>query len=139
MARITVDRGPAAPQALGADAPVNNIAVTIQDRSGPVLVRGVLEIDNTGAAIVAPDSASIAVNGVTVAATTRTHSIGAAGRVTLPLEHVIEAPAVGDIITLRVTGTAQAGHQLLADRSSLTVQALPANAALLAGIGPATA
>jgi hypothetical protein len=69
MAKVTIDRGPTAAQALGADAPVNNMSLTIQDRVGPIMVRAVLEIDNTGVAIVAPDSASIALNGVAIAAT----------------------------------------------------------------------
>lgn len=139
MSRMTIDRGPTGVQAAGADAPVNNMSITIQDRSGPIRIDAVLEIDNTGVAIVAPDVASIAVNGVSVALTQRTHTLGAAGRVNLKLEHVIEAPAVGDIITVRWSGTVQAGHQLLAGASALSVQALPVNAAVMAGIGPATA
>jgi hypothetical protein len=140
MAKITVDVGPVAAQALTAGiAAVNNIGVTIQDRSGPVAVKADFTVNNP-AASTPTVTASIRKNGVTVASTTRSLIMVASSRGPIHIEHVDLAPVVGDVFALEIqTSAAVAAHELTANQTSLTVEALGQDAALVAGIGPATA
>lgn len=140
MAKVTVDIGPVAVQALTTGAlPVNNIGVTIQDRSGPIAVRGDFTVNNP-AASTPTVTAAIRKNAVQIASTVRTLIMVASSRVPIHIEHVDLAPVVGDVFTLEIlTSAAVAAHELTANQSSLTVEALGQDAALVAGIGPATA
>ena len=138
MAKVTVDVGPAAAQALGAVAAVNNIGVTIQDRPGPVRLSGVLTINNPAASTPTVTGA-IRKNGVQVASTVRTMVMTASIRMPMVIDHVDLAAAVGDVYTLEAaTSAAVAAHELTVNQTSLTVEALSQDAALVAGIGPAT-
>jgi len=138
MAKVTVDVGPAAAQALGAVAAVNNIGVTIQDRPGPVRLSGVLTINNP-AASTPTVTCAIRKNGVQVLSTVRTMVMTASIRMPIVIDHVDLAAAVGDVYTLEAaTSAAVAAHELTANQTSLTVEGLSQDAALVAGIGPAT-
>lgn len=139
MAKRTTDRGPAVAQAVTvAEQAVNNISVTIQDRAGPVSLKGVFTITNP-AAQTPTDTVMIAKNGVLFGGALSSLTHIASDR----LQGVVEAEdqaVVGDIYTLRISSTvAGAGHELVAGQTSLTVEALGQDAALVAGIGPATA
>lgn len=139
MAKVTVDVGPAAAQALAAAAAVNNIGVTIQDRVGPIALRGAFTVNNP-AASTPTVTAAIRKNGVQIASTVRTLIMVASSRVPIYIEHVDLAPVVGDVYTLEIaTSAAVAAHELTANQTALTVEALGQDAALVAGIGPATA
>jgi hypothetical protein len=140
MAKVTVDIGPVAAQALTAGiVAVSNIGVTIQDRSGPVRVIADFTVNNP-AASTPTVTASIRKNAVTIATTTRTLVMVASSRVPMHIEHVDLAPAVGDVFALEIqTSAAVATHELTANQTSLTVEALGQDAAEVAGVGPATA
>jgi hypothetical protein len=139
MAKVTVDVGPAAAQALAGAAPVNNISITIADRVGPIALRGIFTINNP-AASTPTVTAAIRKNAVQIASTVRTTVLVASQRVQMVIEHADLAPAVGDQYTLEIaTSAAVANHELTASQTSLTVEALSQDAAMCAGIGPSTA
>jgi cytochrome P450 len=140
MAQITVDIGPAAAQALTVGvAAVANIGVSIIDRPGPVRLAGNFTVNNP-AASTPTVTAALRKNGLQIAATVRTLIMAASTRVPIHVEHVDLAAAVGDVYTMEIaTSAAVAGHELTVNQSSLTVQALTQNAAVIAGIGPPTA
>lgn len=140
MAKATIDVGPVAAQALTVGiVAVSNIGVTIQDRSGPIKLDAVLTVNNP-AASTPTVTASIRKNGVAIASTTRTLVMTASIRVPIVMQHIDLAPAVGDVFALEVaTSAAIAVHELTAGQSHLLVEALGQDAALVAGIGPATA
>lgn len=140
MAKVTLDVGPAVNQTVVvAIAAVNNIGVTIVDRGGPVALRAVLTVDNAGAGGNTL-TASIRKNGVIVAGTTRTAILVAVSRVAVVLEHVDLVAAVGDVYALEVNVAAVVVPTLLiANQCHLAVEALGQDAALVAGIGAATA
>lgn len=140
MAKVTVDVGPAAAQALTAGLlPVNNISVAVVDRPGPVMLRGTLTINNP-AASTPTVTAGLRKNGVQIATTVRSMVMTASIRMPIYIEHVDLVAAVGDVYTMEiVTSAAVAAHELTANQSSLTVEALSQDAALCAGIGPALA
>jgi hypothetical protein len=139
MAKSIIDRGPVALQAVTvAEQAVNNIGVTITDRAGPVSLRAVFTITNP-AAQTPTDTLLIGKNAVAIAGVSSTLTHLASDRLQGVLEHVDQA-AVGDVYTLRISSTvAGAGHQLEVNQTSLTVEALSQDAALVAGIGPVTA
>lgn len=140
MAKVTLDSGPVAVQALTVgQLPVNNIGVTIVDRGGPVRVSGAFTVNNP-AASTPTVTAGIRKNGVQIASTIRTLVMVASSRVPIHIDHIDLAAAVGDVFALDVqTSAAVAGHELPANQTSLTVEALSQDAALCAGVGPATA
>jgi uncharacterized integral membrane protein len=139
MAKITVDVGPVAAQALAAVAPVNNIGVAIVDRAGPIALRAGFTVNNP-AASTPTVTAAIRKNAVQIASTVRTIIMVASQRVSMFIDHVDLAPVVGDVYTLEIaTSAAVAAHELTANQTSLTVEALGQDAALVAGIGAATA
>jgi hypothetical protein len=139
MAKAVVDRGPTAIQAVTvAEQAVSNIGLTIVDRPGPVLLRGVFTITNP-AAQTPTDTLLLAKNGVAIAGAISTVTHLASDRLQGVVEHVDQA-VVGDVYSMRISSTvAGAGHQLEAGQSSLLVEALSQDAALVAGVGPATA
>ena len=140
MAKVTIDVGPAAAQAIPAvETLVNNISVAIVDRGGPVALRALFTVNNP-AASTPTVTASIRKNGVEIASTVRTLVMTASIRVPIYIEHIDLAAVVGDVYTLAIeTSAAVAAHELTANQSSLTVEALSQDAALCAGIGPALA
>ena len=139
MPKVTVDVGPAAAQALGAVAPVNNISVAIVDRGGPVKISGAFVVNNP-AANTPTVTVAVRKNGVQIASSVRTAIMVASSRVSIPVEHVDLAAAVGDVYTLEAaTSAAAANHELTANQTHLTVEALSQDAAVVAGIGPAAA
>jgi hypothetical protein len=139
MAKATIDRGPAVVQAVTvAEQAVNNISITIQDRPGPVLLLGMFTVTNP-AAQTPTDSLLLAKNGVAIVGAVSSLTHIASDRLQGVVHHVDQA-VVGDVYTMRISSTvAGAGHQLEAGQCSLTVEALSQDAALVAGIGPATA
>ena len=140
MAKVVVDVGPAAAQALTVGiAAVNNIGPTVIDRGGPVLLRGVLTVNNP-AASTPTVTAALRKNGVQIASTVRTLVMVASQRVQMYLDHIDPAAAVGDIFAMEInTSAAVAAHELTANQSSLSCEGLSSDGALCAGIGPAVA
>lgn len=140
MAKITVDVGPAAAQALAVGvAAVNNISVAIVDRGGPVRLSGRFAVNNPAASTPTVTMA-LRKNGVQIASTVRTMVMVASTRNHCGIEHVDLAAAVGDVYTMEAaTSAAVASHELRANENSLTVEGLGQDAAVVAGIGPATA
>jgi len=140
MAKVVVDVGPAAAQALTVGiAAVNNIGPTVIDRGGPVRLEGVLTVNNP-AASTPTVTAALRKNGVQIASTVRTIVMVASSRVQMLLDHIDPAAAVGDIFTMEVnTSAAVAAHELTANQSSLVCEGLSSDGALCAGIGPAVA
>lgn len=139
MAKVTVDVGPAAAQALGAAAPVNNISVAVVDRGGPVALRGSFTVNNP-AASTPTVTCAIRKNGVQIASTVRSMIMVASERKQVVIEHVDLNAAVGDTYTLEAaTSAAVANHELTANQSALVVEALSQDAAVVAGIGAAAA
>ena len=140
MAKIVVDVGPAAAQAIpAAVAAVNNIGVTIVDRGGPVKLTADFTVNNP-AASTPTVTAAIRKNAVQIASTVRTLVMVASSRVPIHIEHVDLAAVAGDVFTLEiVTSAAVAAHELTANQTSLTVEGISQDAALVAGIGAATA
>jgi len=140
MAKITIDVGPVAAQALAAaETLVNNIGVTIADRAGPVALRAMFTVNNP-AASTPTVTCSIRKNAVEIASTVRTILFAASTRMQMLTEHVDLVAAVGDVYTLAIeTSAAVANHELTAGQTHLVVEALSQDAALCAGIGPATA
>ena len=138
MAKVTVDVGPAAAQAVpGVAAAVNNISVAVVDRAGPVRVIADLTVNNP-AASTPTVTAAIRKNGVQVASTVRTLVMVASSRVPMHIEHVDLAAVVGDTYTIEIVSSAPvAAHELTANQTSLTVEALSNDAARCAGIGAA--
>jgi hypothetical protein len=140
MAKVTLDVGPAANQTVVvAIAAVNNIGVTIQDRGGPVALRAGLTVDNAGAGANTLTT-SLRKNGVIIAVTTKTVILVAATRQNVSLEHVDLSATVGDVYAIEANVAAVVVPTLLiANQCHLLVEALSQDAALVAGIGPATA
>lgn len=140
MAKMTVDVGPAADQTVVvAIAAVNNIGVTIADRAGPVALRAGVTVDNAGAGA-NTCTVSMRKNGVIIASTTRSIVMIAVSRQSMVLEHVDLVAAVGDVYALQANVAAVVVPTLLlTNQSHLVVEALGQDAALVAGIGPATA
>lgn len=138
MAKVTVDVGPTAAQALTVGiAVVNNISVAVIDRAGPVKLSADLTVNNP-AASTPTVTASLRKNGVIIATTSRTLVMVASSRVPIHIEHVDLAAAVGDIFQIEVnTSAAVASHELTAGQTSLVVEALSQDAALCAGVGSA--
>lgn len=139
MAQVTLDIGPAAQQAIpAAPAAINNIGVTIVDRGGLVLLRGVIECHN-GSAASRTYTAAIRKNAVQVAATVRDIEVATLLRAQIVVEHT-DVAVVGDAYTLEIDAdAADAASVLEANKSHLLVQGLHPNAGVLPGIGAATA
>lgn|SRR5574341_128463 len=140
MAKVTMDRGPVAQQAIpAAPAAVNNIGVAIVDRSGPVRVFGQVECNN-GSAATRTYTAAIRRNGVQIAETVQVIEVATLLTGLVAVMFVDLAPAVGDIFTLEIDAdAADAASVIDINRAFLYVEALSQDAALCAGIGPATA
>lgn len=140
MAKVTLDVGPAANQTVVvAVAAVNNIGVTIQDRNGPVALRASVIVDNAGAGA-NTCTVSMRKNAVLIPNTTRSLVMIAASRQSVTIDHVDLAAVVGDVYALEANVAAVVtATLLLANQTSLFVEALSQDAALVAGIGPATA
>lgn len=140
MAKTTIDVGPAANfTAVVAAAAVPNMSIAIVDRAGPVAIRAGVTVDNAGAGFNTV-TLTIAKNAVAIAATTRTIVMIAASRQNVSLEHVDLVAAVGDAYTIQAnTAAVVVPILLLANQCHLVVEALGQDAALVAGIGPATA
>jgi hypothetical protein len=140
MAKITLDRGPAAQQAIpAAPAAVNNIGVSVADRAGPVLVRGVIECHN-GSAASRTYTAAIRKNAVQVALTVQNIEVATLLRSQIVVEHVDLVATVGDTYTLEIDAdAADAASVIEINGAYMIVEALSQDAALVAGIGPATA
>lgn len=140
MAKIVIDRGPAAQQAIpAAPAPVNNISLMIVDRGGPVVVRGQVECHN-GSAASRTYIAAVRKNGVQVAETVRTIEVATLLRAQVMVEHVDLVAVVGDVYTLEIDAdAADAASVIEINGASLIAEGMSQNGALCAGIGPATA
>jgi hypothetical protein len=139
MAKVTLDVGPVAAQALTVgQVAVNNIGVTIQDRPGPVKLHASLVVNNP-AASTPTVTAGIRKNGVQVVSTARTMVMVASTRISIEIDHFDPAAVVGDVFALDIqTSAAVAAHELTANGTSLLVEAVSQDAALCAGIGPVT-
>lgn len=140
MAKVVIDVGPAAAQALTVGvAAVNNIGPTVIDRGGPVRLTADFTVNNP-AASTPTVTAAIRKNGVQIASTVRTLVMVASSRVPIHIEHVDTAAVVGDVFTLEIaTSAAVAAHELTANQTSLAVEGLSTDGALCAGIGAAVA
>ena len=140
MAKVTVDVGPAVAQALTVGVQsVNNISVAVVDRAGPVRLTGQFAINNPAASTPTVTMA-LRKNGNQIAGTVRTMVMVASSRNNYPIDHVDPAAAVGDVYTMEAaTSAAVAVHELRANENSLTVEALGQDAAVVAGVGAATA
>lgn len=140
MAKIVLDLGPAAQQAIAAaPAAVNNISVTIVDRGGPVYLSGVIECHN-GSAASRTYTAAILKNAVQVASTVRAIEVATLLRAQVTVEHVDLAAAVGDVYQLEIDAdTADAASVIEINKAHLIVQGVSQNGAVCAGIGAATA
>lgn len=140
MAKITIDRGPAAQQAIpAAPAVVNNIAVAVADRAGPVALRAVVECHN-GSAASRTYTAAIRKNAVQIAATVQDIEVATLLRAQVVMEHVDLVATVGDTYTVEIDAdAADAASVIEMNKAYLVVEALSQDAALCAGIGPATA
>ena len=140
MAKITVDYGPVAQQAIpAAPAIVNNIGVSVVDRAGPVLIRAQIECHN-GSAASRTYTGAVRKNGVQVLLTVVNVEVATLLRSVIPLLHFEPAAAVGDIFTLEIDAdAADAASVIEINGAVMMVEGLSKDAALVAGIGPATA
>jgi hypothetical protein len=140
MAKVVIDVGPAAAQALAvAPAAVNNIGPTVVDRGGPVRLTGIFTVNNP-AASTPTVTAAIRKNGVQIASTVRSLVMVASSRNILHIDHIDPVAVVGDVYTLEIaTSAAVAAHELTANQTSLTCEGVSTDGALCAGIGAAVA
>lgn len=140
MAKSTLDAGPAANfTVVVAVAAIPNISVAVVDRAGPVALRASVTVDNAGAGA-NTCSLVIAKNAVGIATSVRTIVMIAASRQNVSLEALDLVAVVGDVYTIRANVAAVVVPTLiLANEAHLVVEALGQDAALVAGIGPATA
>lgn len=139
MAKMTLDRGPAANfTVVVAEAVVPNMSITIEDRVGPIRVQAVLTVDNAGAGANTING-RIARNGVAIALADRTMVMTNVTRQCMVLDFIELAPTVGDVFTIRASVAAVVVPTLLvAGQCSLMVEGVSQDAAVVAGIGPAT-
>lgn len=139
MAKIVLDVGPAAQQAIpAAPAAVNNIGLTVVDRGGLVALRGVIECHN-GSAASRTYTAAIRKNGVQVAGTVRDIEVATLLRAQVTVEHVDTAAAVGDSYTLEIDAdAADAASVIEINKAHLIAEGVTPNHGVVAGIGPAT-
>jgi hypothetical protein len=99
-------------------------------------LRAIFTINNP-AANTPTVTCAIRKNGVQVASTVRSMIMTASIRMPIVIEHVDILAAVGDVYTLEAaTSAALATHELTINQTSLTVEALSQDAALVAGISP---
>lgn len=140
MAKIVLDQGPAAQQAIPATAAaVNNISLTIVDRGGPVKLSGVIECHN-GSAASRTYTAAIRKNAVQVASTVRDIEVATLLRAQVILEHVDLAAAVGDVYQLEIDAdAADAASVIEINKAHLVVEGVSQDGAVVAGVGVATA
>lgn len=140
MAKATLDRGPAAQQAIpAAPAAVNNISVAVVDRAGPVKIEGLIECHN-GSAASRTYTAAVRKNGAQVVTTLMSVEVATLLRAIVPVVHLDLAAAVGDVYTLEIDAdAADAASVIEINGAVMIVEALSQDAALCAGIGPATA
>lgn len=140
MSKFREDRGPVVAFAVPAvEGAIPNIGLTIQDRSGPIMVLAGVEITNP-AANVPTVTARIARNGVAIAASDQIMIMVASTRIMMILFFSERNPTVGDIFTLRLsTNAAAAGHEVAAGRAFLYIVGEARDDAFVAGISTPTA
>lgn len=140
MAKVTVDVGPAVNQTLVvAGSAINNIGVAIVDRGGPVSVRGGLTVDNAGAGANTV-FLSLRKNALVLGSSARTLIMVSGTRQAITLEAVDLVAVPGDVYSIHASVAAVVTPTLaMVNECYVTVEALSQDAALCAGIGPATA
>lgn len=140
MAKVTVDRGPVAQQAIpAAPAAVNNISVAVVDRGGPVKIEALIECHN-GSAASRTYTGAVRKNGVQVATTVMNIEVATLLRGQVVLMHVDPVAVVGDVFTLEIDAdAADAASVIEINGAVMIVEGMSKDAALVAGIGPAAA
>lgn len=139
MAKITLDRGPNSPTPLTLVAtPIPNMSVVLSDRPGIVLVSAIFSFFNV-ALNTATVTCRLLKNGISQGLPDFLHTSTGAGTFQVSINELHPSAAVGDVFTMDVKTSSEAvGHNLVSAGSSMSVQAISADAALCAGIGPAS-
>lgn len=140
MAKVVMDVGPAADFPIpAAMVPVGNIQLTVVDRGGPVLVRGVVECSN-GSVGAKTYTCAIRKNGIVQGASQRQIVVGAGGRAQVVVELIDSQTVVGDFFDIGIgADAADPASVIVANRAHLIAVAVTQDTALVAGIGPAAA
>lgn len=135
MAKVVREIGPLANQEpTVAPAAVNDIGISIVDRPGPIMVRGMVKVsNNTGAT--RNYNAALRKNGVQIAATVQEAEVATLLQEQIFVEHFDPAAVVGDAYTLEInTDTQDAANLVLGLRSWLSIEAFAPDGAVCAGV-----
>lgn len=135
MAKVVREMGPLVNQEpTVAPAAVNDISISIVDRGGPIMVRGMVKVsNNTGAT--RNYNAALRKNGVQVASTVQEAEVATLLQEQIFVEQFDPAAAVGDVWTLEInTDTQNAANLVLGSRSWLSIEAYAPDGAVCAGV-----